>query len=201
MSSWSWLACRARLPNRAVFDELRRGRNLREAVVSLEMAVAAGLVTLSSFEEFLPTRNGWTGVPFVREVVLLAGGECRSPQEVRMRMTWTIDAGFPPPLCNRPLFDLRGNLLGYPDLFDPVAGVVGEYNGADHKERDRRRKDNAREARFRDHGLEYFDLVAGDLPDKALVVRRMVSTRARAKFLPADLRQWTLDPPPWWNAA
>jgi hypothetical protein len=189
------------VPERALFDELRRGRDRREAVVSLEMAVAAELVTLPAFEDFLPSRNGWTGVPFVREVVPLAGGDCRSPQEVRMKLVWTLDAGFPTPVCNRPVFDLDGNLLGFPDLLDPDAGVVGEYDGADHQERDRRRRDNEREARFRDHGLEYFDLVAGDLRDRSRVVRRMATTRARAKFLPAHQRRWTLQPPPWWNAA
>jgi hypothetical protein len=184
---------------RALFDEMRRGCGLREAVVRLEMAVAAELVRLSAFIEFVATRNGWTGVPFVREAMVLAGGECRSPQEARMRLVWLLDAGLPAPLCNRPLFDLRGNLLGVPDLFDPVAGLVGEYNGADHREPDRRRKDNEREARFRDHGLEYFDLVGGDLPDIAGVVRRMHATRSRAQFLAPDQRRWTLDPPPWWN--
>jgi hypothetical protein len=189
------------LAERALFDEVRRDRSLRSGVVKVEMAVAAGLLTVESFAQWLPSRNGWTGVPFVRRVVMFVGGECRSPQEARMRLVWVIDAGLPEPLCNRPVFDLGGHLLGYPDLFDADAGVVGEYNGADHLERDRRRSDARREERFRDHGLEYFDLVGGDLGDIPAVVRRMHNTRARARFLPPDQRQWTLDPPPWWNAA
>ena len=80
-----------------------------------------------------------------------------------MRLRWVLDAGLPPPLCNRPLFDLDGNLIGIPDLFDPVAGLVGEYDGADHKDGERHRADVAREERFRDHGLEYFQIVRGDL--------------------------------------
>jgi hypothetical protein len=189
------------VPARALFDEVRRDRNLRSGIVKVEMAVAAQLVSKEFFAEWLPTRNGWIGVPFVRRVLVYVGGECRSPQEARMRLVWIIDAGFPEPLCNRPVFDLHGTLLGVPDLFDPVAGLVGEYNGLDHIEYDRRRSDAAREERFRDHGLEYFDLVRGDLLDIPRVVRRMQNTRMRAKFLPADQRQWTLDPPAWWNAA
>ena len=118
-----------------------------------------------------------------------------------MRLVWIIDAGLPPPVCNRPIFDLSGRLLGYPDLLDPLAGVVGEYDGADHLARDRRRSDAEREHLFRDHGLEYFELVRGDLQDTPRVVRRMHHTRARARFLPPDQRAWTLEPPPWWSAA
>jgi hypothetical protein len=170
-------------------------------VVSVEMTIAAGLVDKVAFIDWLPSRNGWTGVPFVRRVMTYVGGECRSPQEARMRLVWVLDAGFPEPLCNRAVFDLRGNLIGVPDLFDPVAGMVGEYNGVDHLELDRRRSDSEREERFRDHGLEYFDLVRGDLLDIPRVVRRMRNTRHRAKFLPPDRRRWTLEPPAWWRAA
>jgi hypothetical protein len=189
------------VPERALFDDVRRDRSLRSGVVRVEMAIAAELVDKSSFTAWLPSRNGWTGVPFVRRVMVYVGGECRSPQEARMRLVWVLDAGFPDPLCNRPVFDLQGHLLGYPDLFDPVAGVIGEYNGLDHLEHDRRRSDAEREERFRDHGLEYFDLVRGDLLDIPRVVRRMQDTRQRAKFLPPDQRRWTLEPPPWWMAA
>ena len=83
-----------------------------------------------------------------------------------------------------------------------MAGVVGEYNGLDHLEHDRRRVRCANARRgFRNVGLEYFDLVGGDLLDIPRVVRRMSTTRARAKFLPPDQRLWTLQPPPWWRAA
>ena len=116
-----------------------------------------------------------------------------------MRLVWVLDAGLPTPLCNVPVFDCAGRLLGVPDLLDPVAGVVGEYNGADHKELDRRRSDNRREAGLRNVGLEYFDLVEGDLADRTHVVRRMQETRDRARFDPPELRRWTLTPPTWWR--
>ena len=47
-----------------------------------------------------------------------------------MRLVWRLDAGCPWPLCNAPVFDLAGELLGVPDLIDPVHGVYGEYDGA-----------------------------------------------------------------------
>ena len=184
---------------RAVFDEMRRTREVRTAVVVIEMAVAAGLTKVASYARYIaPGRNAWTGIPFVRKALLLAIDDSRSPQETRMRLCWVLDAELPPPLCNRELFDLDGNLIGIPDLFDPVAGLVGEYDGADHKDGQRHRRDVAREERFRDHGLEYFEVVGGDLRDRGLMVARMLNARSRARFLPPESCSWTLTPPPWW---
>ena len=184
---------------RSVFDEMRRVGGRRSGVVVTEMAIAARLTTLDRMWAYVSGCNGWTGVPIVRKSLLLVSEDSKSPPETLMRLNWELDAGFPRPLCNKPVFDLAGNLLGYPDLFDPVAGVVGECDGADHLQRDRRRHDAAREQRFRDHGLEYFELVRGDLAHPGIVVQRMQSTRRRARFLPPEQRTWTLEPPPWWR--
>jgi hypothetical protein len=184
---------------RALFDEMRRGLSLRHAVVSLDMAAAAKLISVALMSEYVAQRPAWTGVPLVRRALLLASEDSRSPQETRMRLVWTLDADLPAPLCNQPVFGTDGQLLGYPDLFDPVAGLVGEYDGANHLERDRRRSDAEREARFRDHGLEYVNLVRGDLGDRARAVRRICSARARAPFTRAEDRRWTLTMPSWFQ--
>lgn len=188
---------------RALFDEMRgqvspTRPHLRTAVVAADMTMAAGLTSRSRLAAYVETRCAWDGVPLVRDALALGSEDSRSPQETRMRLVWVLDAELPPPLCNQPLFDLAGNLVGYPDLLDPVAGMVGEYDGAEHKRADRHRRDVAREARFRDVGLEYFTVVGGDLADRELVVSRMLSTRRRARFLAPDRRAWTLTPPPWW---
>jgi hypothetical protein len=184
---------------RALFDELRFMTSLREAVVLLDMVAAARVISVRLFSRYVAMRPAWTGVPFVRRVLPLGSDDCRSPQEARMWLVWVLDAGLERPLCNVPVFDRRGRLLGYPDLLDPVSGTVGEYDGADHRTRDRRRADITREQRFRDHGLEYFTVVGGDLRDRARVVRRMHAARARARFLPAEQTLWTLTPPPGWR--
>lgn len=114
-----------------------------------------------------------------------------------MVLVWVLDAGLEPPLCNREVFDLDGRLIGVPDLFDAEAGLVGEYQGEDHKDGERHRKDVEREECFRDHGLEYFELVGGDLAHRHVAVSRMLNARRRAKFLPPESRAWTLEPPPW----
>jgi hypothetical protein len=183
--------------DRALFDEVRSVSrwSLREAVVAADMTSAAGLLTSDEFRDYVAARRSWTGVPRAREVAALTCDRSRSPQETRMRLVWVLDAGLPVPMLNCPLYDLDGRLLGVPDLFDPVAGVVGEYDGGDHRRPDRHRSDVARLQRFRDHGLECFVVVAGDLQDRELVRRRMLTTRERARFAPEGRRTWTLVPP------
>lgn len=183
---------------RSLFDEMAGGADLRAAVVAADMTMAARLTTPQRMAAFARDRAGRPGAPLVRRALELVSTDSLSPPESQLRLVWELDAGLPRPLCNRPVFDLRGNLLGYPDLLDPVAGVVGEYDGALHKARERHRRDVAREEGFRSHGLEYFTVVAGDLADRRLMVARMLSARERARFLPPQRRQWTLDPPPWW---
>lgn len=187
------------VPRRAVFDEMRRTGRLRPAVVVLDMAAAAGLITVEKMRIYVGVRNAWPGVQVVRDALALATDFSRSPQETRMRLTWVLDCGFPPVLTNRAVFDREGRLLGYPDLLDPVAGVVGEYDGADHLDPQRRARDLAREEAFRDAGLEYFSVVSDDMRIRARVVDRMTRARARARFEPEATRRWTLAPPPWWT--
>ena len=163
------------------------------------MALAAGVTTLDDVRRYAATRPAWEGIPLYREAVALSNECFRSGPEVFLYLRWRLDAGFPEPLVNPPVFDLDGRLIGYPDLLDPVAGVAGEYDGAAHRSRDRHRRDVARGDRFRAAGLESFTVVAGDLADEELVVDRMRTARHRALFLPASERRWTLTPPPWWR--
>lgn len=186
------------IATRALFDELRRHGNLRQAIVDVEMAIAAKLTRIVEFQDYLSGRNAWTGVGLARDAAAVAGLGCRSPQEVRMALAWMWDAGLPRPLCNAPIFDLEGRLIAIADLLDVAAGCVGEYQGADHKEGEKHRTDVAREQRLRDHGLECFEVVGGDLQDLDLTVKRMVNARDRARFDPEHRRTWTLRQPAWW---
>lgn len=187
-------------PTRAVFDELRRHGRRRQAIVDVEMTIAAGLMSLVEFQDYVAGHNAWTGIGLARDAAAAAGLGCRSPQEVRMALTWMWDADLPRPLCNVPIFDLEGRLIAIVDLLDARAGCVGEYQGADHKDGDRHRADVAREQALRNHGLEYFEVVGGDLQDRDLTVKRMVSARERSRFEPEARRTWTLHEPAWWAA-
>jgi hypothetical protein len=197
-TEWSWIdGLPVTTVQRALFDEVRRIDSRREKANAISMAAAARLISTRLFGQYVAHRGPWTGIQGARDAVRLAVDDCRSPQEFRMYLCWRLDAELPMPLLNREVYDLDGRLIGIPDLFDEEAGLVGEYQGEDHKNGQRHREDVEREEKFRDHGLEFFEVVGGDLTRRQLVVQRMLNARARAKFLPPESRAWTLEPPPW----
>ena len=191
-------------PVRSVAYAMRHATCPREAVIIFDMAAYADLVSFAEMVAYagLAPRLGlssWLGMPQYRKAVVLGSENAWSPQEVTMRLIWVLDAGLPTPLANQPVFDLSGHHIGTPDLLDVEAGVVGEYDGALHLEGTRRRADRQREERFRDAGLEYFTMMAGDSSRPAVVAERMVAARRRARWSGPDTRRWTVDPPPWWT--
>jgi hypothetical protein len=185
-------------PWRSTGFEMRYAPSVREAAVILSMACQADLVSLEEMADYLHFLNGWTGIPQARAALPLAGENFWSPQEVRMALAWQLECGFEPALANVPIFDHAGQHVLTPDLFDPVAGVCGEYDGKLHLEGGQRRRDRNREERARDFGLEYFTVLAGDL-GTSRCLDRMAAARARARFEPEDRRRWTLESPPWWR--
>jgi hypothetical protein len=185
-------------PLRAVFDAARDSADLREAVVAIDMMAAAELTSVTQLREYVAAQGGVRGVSKVRSAVDLASEDSRSPNETRVRLIWQLDAGLPRPLVNQPVFDLQGRLLGIVDLLDPVAGVVGEYDGADHRSARRHSADVDRESRLRAAGLEVFRVTGPDVSRREVVVQRIRQARARAMRLPQGGRSWTTVPPPDW---
>jgi hypothetical protein len=184
---------------RALFDEMRLQPCVREAVVAMDMTAAAELVSIRRMESFTLSHPGWDGVPQVREALGLAHEGSVSPPETRMRLVWVLDAGLRTPLVNQPVFDRTGRLLGYPDLLDVEAGLVGEYDGDDHRRARRHSKDVDREALFRSHLLEVTRATSYDVRDRPRLAARVVEARRRARFLPPAARRWTLRPPAGWR--
>jgi hypothetical protein len=182
---------------RSLFFAMRYAAGVRDAVRYADMTAHADLVSLGEIGEYAATHPGWTGVPQVRDALALADENAWSPREVDTRLCWQLDAGLPRPLTNRPLFDRRGRHLLTPDLLDPEAGVVVEYNGAVHLEPDRRRRDIAREELCRALGLELVVAVSGQ--SRAELVARMRAARSRARFAAESRREWTIVVPPWWS--
>ena len=183
---------------RSVCFEMRYAATVRLAVVALDMAAYSDLVSIDEMRAYALTHSAWTGIPQCREAIDLADENSWSPREPPMRLIWTLDAGLPRPLCNAAIFDRSGRHIGTPDLFDPVAGVVGEYDGALHLEGAQRSRDLTREDRFRSHELEYVTMLAGDGPDPRGFIRRLLGAYDRAKWIPEARRSWTITPPPWW---
>ena len=181
---------------RALFDAMRC-RSLREAVVGMDMVAAADLVSVRRMRAYLATRRGQRGVRIVARALDLASELSRSPNETRMRLIWVLDARLPPPLVNQPVFDLDGRLLAIVDLLDVERGVVGEYDGADHRSARRHSSDVGREDALRGVGLEVFRVTGPDLPLTDRVVSRMHAARGRARGTVEAA--WTVTPPPWWD--
>lgn len=186
------------IPARSVLFEARYAASLRQAVRFIDLAAYDDLVSLAECYAYLPHLNGWTGVPQAREALAMADENCWAPTEVDMRIAWTVLGGYPRPLCNRPVFTKDGRFLGTPDLLDPEAGVVGEYDGAHHLDAAQRSVDVRREALFRSVGLQYVTMLAPDLADPSHFLWRLDDAYCRALFLPRRDRQWTLERPNWW---
>ena len=185
-------------PCRALFDEMRRGKDWREAVVAMDMAAAAEVVSIAQMLAYLAGRSGWRRASRMAKALRHAGERSGSPNETQMHLVWVVDAGPPPPLVRQEIFTLDGRLVAVADLLDEEAGVVGEYDGSGHLGTRRRSRDIGREERLRRLGLEYFDVVRPDLDDPARLAERMRSTRSRAAFLPPAERRWTIEPPAGW---
>lgn len=186
------------IPVRSLCFEVRHAATLWQAVVALDMAAYSDLVSLAEAAAYIEAIGPWTGVPQARKAIALADENAWSPQEVTMRRAWTLVAGMPRPLCNVPVFDLAGRHVGTPDLFDPAAGVAGEYEGSVHLAGSQRAHDVGREAEFRDLGIEVVTMLAADHPDLARFVTRLRAAYERASG-PAGLRRrWTTQLPDWW---
>jgi hypothetical protein len=185
-------------PVRAIFDELRRPPHDREAVVAGDMALAAGVVLLDDVRAYTSLRASWRRASWAARALEHVSERSRSPHETRLRLVWTLDAGLPAPLVNQPVFTLDGDFVCMADLFDRDAGLVVEYDGAEHRRARRHARDVARTEKIRDVGLETTSVTGLDIDNRRLVVGRLLAARKRAAFRPEDQRRWTLEEPAGW---
>jgi hypothetical protein len=183
---------------KSLFFEVRYAATDTEAVQHADMAAYDDLVTRDEVRAFVTVNAGWTGMDRSRVAAVDMDENAWSPMEVTMRRIWQYDAGLPRPLCNRPVFDRNGRHLGTPDLIDPVAGVAGEYNSSLHLEGAQRSRDVAKEARLRAAGLEFVEMLTGDLANPFPFIGRLREAYARAARMPVADRRWTVERPPWW---
>lgn len=182
----------------AVCFETRWADDLVSAVIAIDMAAYSDLVSISELQPYVASRMAPTGIEQARRAVGLAVENSWSPQETVMRLVWAAWRPQSVLLCNCPVFDAAGRHLATPDLLDPAAGVVGEYEGAVHLDADRRSDDVRREARLRDVGLEPVTMVGADGRDNHRgFLARLDAAHARAAASPGP-RRWTLERPPWW---
>jgi Protein of unknown function (DUF2726) len=96
---------------------------------------------------------------------------------------------------NCPIYDLAGTLLGIADLVDLEAGLVVEFDGADHREAARHTRDVVTEDAFRRAGIEVVRVTGSEVDNQAVVSGRVRAGRERAKFEPDAERRWVARPP------
>lgn len=185
------------IPERSVSYEVCRSRTLTAAVRTIDLAAAGDFVSVASMTDYAVRLGGRPGIRKLRRALTWADENVWSPQEVSMRLTWRAEVACEL-LTNRPIFDLHGHHVVTPDLLDPVAGVVGEYDGAVHLENGPRRRDLDREALYRDHQLELVTMMAGSRSDAANFVSRLRAAYRRAAEREGVTRTWTTEQPSWW---
>lgn len=168
-------------PLRCLLDHVRLHADAREVVVAVDMLAASRVVgpaAAATYAEGLAGRE--------RTLLLwaahLASEAARSPNETRLRLVAELDAGLPRLWVNPVVHDRSGIRLGEVDLLDVEAGLVIEYDGADHRDAGQHSHDVTKEAGLRGVGLEVTRVTGADLRRPTRLVDRLLAARARARF-------------------
>lgn len=187
---------------RAVYDQALEARDVREAVVIIDMGVSRlvpqARTTLANLHRLVERHHKTRGIVRVRNALTLATDRSASPWESRTRLLAELDADIHGLLPNAPVFDLAGELLGIADLIDPATGLVIESDGSHHREAEHHTDDNRREERFERAKAVVCRVTALDHRDRD---RWKTVGRIRRAYLDATRqteRSWTLEKPDWW---
>lgn len=149
-----------------------------EALMSIDAALRGETTEPDEIAAYLREHPRVTDAARIWRLLRLADGDARSCPESRLRWIWVVSAGLPEPLVNRALEDGHGQLLGIPDLFDPASGLVGEYDGSQHRELHAHTADNVREEGFERHNLLVVRASAVDIFSR----RQQLVERLRAAY-------------------
>ncbi|MFP5333906.1 MAG: hypothetical protein ACLGIV_01205 [Actinomycetes bacterium] len=180
-------------PLRTAFDLGRTAPDLDTAVADVDAVLRATRTPVAELSAYAQERPGWKGVPLLRAALPLLDPRARSRPESRMRVVWVRDAGLPRPQVNVETRSQQdGVLLGIPDLLDLETGLVGEYDGAGHRETRQHGADNVREETFEEHGLTVVRAIWDDVRRRQGLARRLRSGHARARR--QQRRTWYVPP-------
>lgn len=116
-----------------------------------------------------------------------------SPTEVHLRLRCELETGTGPLLVNPVLETLRGVRLGEVDLLDPRAGLVIDYDGAEHRGVLRHSHDVLKDERLRNHWIEVLRVTSMQARSDALP-SRVQAALVRAHFVPEEERTWRIRP-------
>jgi hypothetical protein len=154
--------------------DIMRWSGVEEGMVAGDAAARFGVTCGEEIRAFVARHPGMRGIPAARLAASLVDDRAESCPESRLRYVWIVEAGLPVPEVNCELVDMEGYLLGRPDLLDVEAALVGEYDGADHRDLVRQTSDNVREESFERRNLVVVRATAIDLwPRRPELVRRL----------------------------
>lgn len=180
-------------PVRTAFDLARLWRTT-PAVVALDRLRGLGLVSGDDVAAQIAAHPGWLGVGRARRASSLSDDGVESPRESMMRLLW-LGTRLPRPLCNPVIHDRAGRSVARVDLLDDAAGLVAEYDGADHADARRRWSDAVREEALEGLGLV---VVRANDPDITTSAGR---ARWQSRLRAAHLRARTWHRPRRWKAS
>lgn len=183
------------VPERSVTFAARTAVTDLAAIQTIDMAAYHDLVDLAGLSAYAVRLGSRPGACRLRRAIAGADENAWSPQESLMRRLW-VDHRGSEVLTNAPLFDDRGNHLLTLDVFDPAAGVGGEYDGDGHASREQRRTDIGRQEIARTLGIEVATMMAGR-GERSAFLGRLERAYGRARGR-TGRRSWTLEPPAWW---
>ncbi|UYM04584.1 hypothetical protein [Solicola gregarius] len=187
---------------RATYDDMLDAPNPLEALVAVEMATSTVIdqphTALDNVRATFAAHVKTRGRRQARWALGQASTRSASPWEPRTRMLATDAVGTEDWEVNIPVFDLRENLLGVPDLRDPQTGFVIESDGADHRRVERHNDDNVRGDVFENHGMPIVRIGAAQhaRAERPETMERIIGCRARAAV--GGSRLWTTEKPSWW---
>jgi hypothetical protein len=152
--------------------------SVTEAVVVVDMALHAGLISLVDLNALCLTRAGKVGIENLRRVADFAEPVAESPMESRLRMLLVL-GGLPRPQAQVSLHDNHGRFVGRPDLYYSSHRLGIEYDGGTH--RLSLAEDNQRQNRLLAAGIRLLRFTAADVrqnPDSVTTqVRTMLASR------------------------
>ena len=183
---------------RAAFDGARFADNLVEAVAFLDQVTRVLPVTVADLASRVIPGARWSQLAQLQRALSLADPAAANPWESRLRMFATLRAGLPRPLVNQPVFDVDGHFLGIPDLLEPEAGLVVEFDGQDHRLRRRHQADNIREEKLETCNLTVCRVDSLDLRQPVALIERLRARHAQGMTRDRSKDAWTIEQPLWW---
>jgi hypothetical protein len=174
--------------------QIARRYGVAEGVAAADAACRAAVTTPQRLRDFVARQGGRPGVPAMRLTAHLVDPRAASIQESHFRYVWVVIAGLPRPLVNAKIMDDEsGFVVGSPDLLDRDAGLVGEYDGATHRELAAHTNDNNREEGFESRNLIVVRATSIDVwPRRAELVRRIQNGRERGLARDRSRDNWGL---------